>query len=165
VLNELLGKTPDERYSHLKSKLGWENTKETIKRGFDSGDLQQVAGVAIVFAKHWLNNQLRSSIDGALDPVLAKLSAKGLQMAMQRGIPVKLLAAEDDPLFPKDFYISVMGALGCGDVVEVIPGLHATVRSKAGAEQYRRLALWTKQQVDAQAPPSSQRSSVKNMAE
>ncbi len=152
ILNGLIGETSDERYKHLKSKLGWENTKRTLRQhGIDFGDVEQVFGVIGVFIKHRLNGQLRDSIDGALDPELAVLTMQGLQKLIDNKVPVKLLAAEGDLFFPVAHYKQVLGAIGCEDIVEIIPGLHATVRSKAGAEQYGRLALWTKSQQDARA--------------
>lgn len=148
-LNAFLGDTAQERYNYLKSKLGWENTIKTIQRGLDWGDVEQVLGVMRVFARHTRKGQLRGSIDGALDPELAILAAQSTQNLVTRGIPLKLLAPEDDPFFPSHVYEQVLGAIGCGHILEIIPGLHATVRSRAGAEQYGRLAKWTKEQQEA----------------
>ncbi len=148
-LNAFLGGTAQERYGYMRNRLGWENTRKTLRRGLDWGDVEQVLGVMGVFARHKRRGQLRGSIDGALDPGLAVLAAKSTRNLVDKGVPLKLLAAEDDPFYPSHMYEQVLGAIGCSHVLEVIPGLHATVRSRAGAEQYGRLARWTKEQQEA----------------
>ncbi len=139
LTNHHLGPTPEARRKMLSTELGIRNNfmQWPSRAGF----------LATRNADHELRlhrqrGGLRTAIDYALSDELGRFAAKGVSAMVGASKPAKIFVGRRDPFSRHEHIQSVLESLGCTDLLESVPGAHASMGSRSGRKQLHMMGKW-----------------------